>query len=249
MKFRPCIDLHHGKVKQIVGSTLTQADQPEVNFTSEQPAGWYASTYASDDLMGGHIIQLGAGNEAAACEALKAYPGGLQIGGGITAENASTWLERGADKVIVTSWLMENGEISTQRLAQLVDLIGRDRLVIDLSCRRRDDHFYVVTDRWQTFTETRVEAETLSRLADSCAEFLIHAVDVEGKQAGIDQALLELLATHSPIPCVYAGGVSSLADLQQIRQYGAEKIDVTVGSALDLFGGALSYREVVNFCD
>ena len=144
---------------------------------------------------------------------------------------------------------MENGQISIQRLAQLVDLIGRDRLVIDLSCRRRDDHFYVVTDRWQTFTDTRVEAETLSRLADSCAEFLIHAVDVEGKQAGIDQALLELLATHSPIPCVYAGGVSSLADLQQIRQYGAEKIDVTVGSALDLFGGALSYREVVNFCD
>ena len=199
--------------------------------------------------MGGHIIQLGAGNEEAACEALKAYPGGLQIGGGITAENAAMWLERGADKVIVTSWLMENGQISAQRLAQLVDLIGRDRLVIDLSCRRRDDHFYVVTDRWQTFTETRVEAETLSRLADSCAEFLIHAVDVEGKQAGIDQALLELLATHSPIPCVYAGGVSSLADLQQIRQYGSEKIDVTVGSALDLFGGPLSYREVVNFCD
>jgi phosphoribosylformimino-5-aminoimidazole carboxamide ribotide isomerase len=249
MKFRPCIDLHHGKVKQIVGSTLTQTDQPKVNFTSEHPAGWYASKYASDHLTGGHIIQLGTGNDVAACEALTAYPGGLQIGGGITAENASSWLARGAAKVIVTSWLFENGQISAQRLAQLVDIVESDRLVIDLSCRKHEDRYYVVTDRWQTFTDTLVERETLHRLADSCAEFLIHAVDVEGKQAGIDQSLLELLAEHSPIPCVYAGGVSSFEDLQNIRQYGAEKIDVTVGSALDLFGGSLSYTDVINFCD
>ena len=248
MKFRPCIDLHNGKVKQIVGGSLMDGEEPETNFIADQPPARYAERYRADGLTGGHVIKLGDGNDDAAREALAAWPGGLQIGGGITAENAAEWLEAGASHVIVTSALFRAGRIDPDRLSALVAAVGRDRLVIDLSCRRRDDRYYVVTDRWQTFTETAVDAASLRALAGSCAEFLVHGVDVEGKQQGMDEALVELLAEYCPIPCTYAGGVRSFDDLERLHAIGRGRIDVTVGSALDLFGGPLPYRAVVDYC-
>jgi phosphoribosylformimino-5-aminoimidazole carboxamide ribotide isomerase len=248
MKFRPCIDLHNGKVKQIVGGSLTDGAEPETNFVSEKPPAWYAELYKKDGLAGGHVIKLGTGNDDAAREALAAWPDGLQVGGGITAENAFEWLQAGAAQVIVTSTIFKKGQIDTKRLDQLVAVTGRDRLVLDLSCRKKDGEYHVVTDRWQTFTETVVDAHSLRQLSDYCCEFLVHGVDVEGKQQGMDEALIELLAAHSPIPCVYAGGVRSFDDLEKLNKVGNGKIDVTIGSALDIFGGTLPYRDVVNDC-
>lgn len=248
MKFRPCIDLHNGQVKQIVGGSLADGHDPKTNFVSEKPPAWYAERYRDDGLTGGHVIKLGPGNENAAREALAAWPGGLQIGGGITAENAAEWLDAGAAQVIVTSYLFEAGQIQQDRLDQLVSAIGRDRLVLDLSCRKKGDDYIVVTDRWQTFTETVVNAETLGRLSEQCCEFLVHGVDVEGKQQGMEEELIALLARHTTIPCVYAGGVRSFEDLERLNQAGAGRIDVTVGSALDLFGGTLPYTDVVAYC-
>ena len=194
------------------------------------------------------MIKLGTGNDDAAREALAAWPNGLQVGGGITAENAFEWLDAVAAQVIVTSYIFHNGEIDETRLNKLTAETGRDRLVLDLSCRKKDGQFYVVTDRWQTFTETVVNADSLRQLSDCCCEFLVHGVDVEGKQQGMDEELIELLAAHSPIPCVYAGGVRSFEDLKKLNTAGGGQIDVTVGSALDLFGGSLPYRDVVEYC-
>jgi phosphoribosylformimino-5-aminoimidazole carboxamide ribotide isomerase len=248
MNFRPCIDLHNGKVKQIVGGSLADGAEPETNFVSEKPPAWFAELYKNDGLTGGHVIKLGAGNDDAAREALAAWPGGLQVGGGITAENANEWLEAGAAQVIVTSALFQNGQIDPARLEHLVSTTGKERLVLDLSCRKKDGQYYVVTDRWQTFTETTVDAASLAQLSESCCEFLVHGVDVEGKQQGMDEELIELLAAHASIPCVYAGGVRSFEDMEKLNKVGRGKIDVTIGSALDLFGGALPYRDVVEYC-
>ncbi len=247
MKFRPCIDLHDGKVKQIVGGSLAEGVEPETNFVSEKSPAWFAELYKTDGLVGGHVIKLGAGNDEAAREALAAWPGGLQVGGGITAENATEWLEAGATQVIVTSSIFRNGQLDEDRLDQLISTIGKERLVLDLSCRKKDNQYFIVTDRWQTFTKTVVNAESLSQLSGSCCEFLIHGVDVEGKQQGMDEELIQLLADHSPIPCTYAGGVRSFDDLEKLAQAGKGKIDVTIGSALDLFGGPMPYRDVVEY--
>ncbi len=248
MKFRPCIDLHNGKVKQIIGGTLADGAEPETNFVSEKPPAWFAKLYKKDWLTGGHVIKLGTGNDDAAREALGAWPNGLQVGGGITAENAYEWLNAGAAQVIVTSYIFQNGQIDSNRLNKLVNETGRDRLVLDLSCRKKNGQFHVVTDRWQTFTETVVDAASLRQLADYCCEFLVHGVDVEGKQQGMDEELIALLAEHATIPCVYAGGVRSFDDLEKLNVAGDRKIDVTIGSALDLFGGSLPYQDVVEFC-
>ena len=248
MRFRPCIDLHEGKVKQIVGSTLADDDPDRLltNFTAEAAPSWFAELYRNDDLWGGHVIMLGPGNEDAAAQALAAWPGGLQIGGGITASNAAGWLERGASHVIVTSWVFQDGRIDLERLAQLVSEIGKERLVLDLSCRKRGEDYFIVTDRWQKFTEVAINSDTLNELAEFCDEFLIHAADVEGKCSGIEERLIGDLADQSPIPTTYAGGVSSMADLELINHVGRGKLDVTIGSALDIFGGALiRYGEVV----
>jgi len=249
MRFRPCIDLHDGRVKQIVGSTL--ADDPttlRTNFASELPPSHYAALYRRDDLPGGHIIMLGPGNEDAAMEALAAWPGGMQVGGGITAENAAQWLDRGASHLIVTSHVFHDGLLDRERLDRLNRLVGKERLVLDLSCRWRQDGYYVVTDRWQKFTGLRISPPVLEALATCCDEFLVHAVDVEGKCMGIDTRLLDLLAASVPVPTTYAGGVASLADLEQIRITGRGRIDVTVGSALDIFGGSgLRYQDVVAY--
>ena len=246
MKFRPCIDLHNGKVKQIVGGTLTDDNaKVQTNFESEHDSAYYAELYRKDGLRGGHVIMLGPGNREAAMQALKAYPGGLQVGGGINCDNALEWLETGALQVILTSYIFADGELKQDRLDKIFKLVGRDNLVLDLSCRLRDGKYYIVTDRWQKFTTCEVNAATLNQLAEYCTEFLIHAVDVEGKQAGIDTDLIKIMAEHSPIPAVYAGGVSSLEDIDLIRKTGKNKIDYTVGSALDIFGGKLKYSDVL----
>jgi phosphoribosylformimino-5-aminoimidazole carboxamide ribotide isomerase len=247
--FRPCIDLHEGRVKQIVGGTLTDhGGGLRTNFVSDRPAAWFASLYRQDQLAGGHVILLGPGNDAAARDALQAYPGGLHVGGGIRADNARAWLDAGASHVIVTSWIFRDGALDPARLQELVQTVGRQRLVLDLSCRRRGDDYFVVTDRWQTFTSLAVNAATLESLAAHCDEFLIHAADVEGLCRGIDLELVERLAATSPIPITYAGGARSLEDLATVTRVGRGRIDLTIGSALDIFGGSgVRYADCVAF--
>lgn len=247
--FRPCIDLHEGKVKQIVGATL--GDDPaqiQTNFISERSSAWYAELYKRDQLKGGHVVMLGSGNEEAARAALRAYPGGLQVGGGVTLDNARAWLEAGASHVIVTSWIFREGVLDWNRLHALTGAIGKERLVLDLSCRRRGDDYVVVTERWQRFTKLTISRETLLSVAAFCDEFLVHAVDVEGLCRGIDTELVKRLSQWTPIPTTYAGGASSLADLEEVTQLGQGRIDLTIGSALDIFGGmGVRYEEVVAF--
>jgi phosphoribosylformimino-5-aminoimidazole carboxamide ribotide isomerase len=247
--FRPCIDLHEGKVKQIVGGTLAEERGGlRTNFVSDRSAAWYAELYRRDGLKGGHVIMLGPGNDAEARVALAAYPGGLQIGGGVNADNARAWLHAGASHVIVTSWVFREGRVDWERLVKLVQIIGKENLVLDLSCRRRGEDYFVVTDRWQKFTEVALGPDTLQNLARQCAEFLIHAVDVEGLRRGIDRELAEKLGKWSPLPTTYAGGANSLADLETVTRLGEGRIDLTIGSALDIFGGdGVRYADVVAF--
>ncbi|MGA3180638.1 MAG: phosphoribosylformimino-5-aminoimidazole carboxamide ribotide isomerase [Verrucomicrobiota bacterium] len=247
--FRPCIDLHEGKVKQIVGGSLT--DDPgalRTNFVSERPSRWFAELYRRDDLRGGHVIMLGLGNEAAAREALAAFPGGLQAGGGINRDNAKSFLDAGASHVIVTSWIFRDGQLDGERLRELVRAVGKRRLVLDLSCRRRKGDYFVVTDRWQKFTDLKVDGPALARLGQCCDEFLVHAVDVEGLCVGVDLELVSHLGQRSPLPVTYAGGARSLQDLEDVERAGAGRVDLTIGSALDIFGGSgLRYAEAVAF--
>jgi phosphoribosylformimino-5-aminoimidazole carboxamide ribotide isomerase len=247
--FRPCIDLHEGKVKQIVGGTLgVDPATLRTNFVSERPAEWYAALYKRDGLAGGHLIMLGPGNDEAARDGLAAYPGGLQIGGGIRLDNAQGWLVAGASHVIVTSWVFRDGQLDFDRLRALVAAIGKERLVLDLSCRRRDGHHWVVTDRWKRFTDFKIEPSELDRLAAFCAEFLVHAADVEGLCGGVDLELVDKLARWSPVPTTYAGGARSMIDLEEVTRVGQGRIDLTIGSALDIFGGkGVRYAEVVEF--
>ena len=247
--FRPCIDLHEGRVKQLVGGTLGGDPAAlRTNFVSDQSAAWYAELYRRDGLTGGHIIMLGPGNESAAREALQAYPGGLQVGGGINRDNARSWLDAGASHVIVTSWVFRDGALDWERLQTLVAELGRDRLVLDLSCRKRGPDYVVVTDRWQKFTSLTLSRETLERLAPCCAEFLIHAADVEGLCSGVDRELVEKLGQWTPIPTTYAGGAKALADLEEVTRLSAGRVDLTIGSALDIFGGAaVKYADAVAF--
>lgn len=233
---------------QIVGGTLRDgADEAVTNFVSDRSPGHYARLYQRDRLPGGHVIALGPGNHDAALEALQAFPGGLHMGGGVTPENAQTYLGAGASHVIVTSYVFRDGRLDLERLGTLRDAVGRGRLVLDLSCRRRGDIYWVVTDRWQRFTDTRLDARTLAALAEHCAEFLVHGVDVEGLRLGIEHPLVELLGAASPIPVTYAGGVRALEDLDLVQRLGRGRVDLTIGSALDIFGGALSYQAVVDW--
>jgi phosphoribosylformimino-5-aminoimidazole carboxamide ribotide isomerase len=246
--FRPCIDLHEGKVKQIVGGSLDGQGSVRTNFISDRGAAWFAELYRRDQLTGGHVILLGPGNETEARAALAAYPGGLQLGGGVTPENARAWLEAGASHVIATSWIFRDGELDWDRLASLSKVAGRERLVLDLSCRRRDGQYIVVTDRWQKFTRFVLGRENLEKLGNWCAEFLVHAVDVEGLCRGIDEELVASLATWSPLPATYAGGANCLADLEKVTRLGEGRIDLTIGSALDIFGGhGVCYADAVAF--
>lgn len=245
--FRPCIDLHEGRVKQIVGGSLDTAEL-RTNFVSKKSSASFAELYKRDGLEGGHVIMLGPGNEEAAMQALRAYPGGLQLGGGVNADNAQKYLDAGASHVIVTSWIFRDGRVEWERLKDLIDAIGKSRLVLDLSCRKRDGKYFVVTDRWQKFTSVTLSAETLRRMSDSCDEFLVHAVDVEGLCRGIDQELVGQLTEWSPIPTTYAGGARSMEDLETVTRIGGGRIDLTIGSALDIFGGTgVKYQDCVEF--
>ena len=255
MEFRPCIDIHNGKVKQIVGGTLKdQGDMAAENFVSEQDAPFYAKLYQSYRIRGGHIILLNGkdsphyeATKLQALAALQGYPGGMQVGGGITAENAHEFLRAGASHVIVTSYVFRDGKVDYERLEKLVQAVGKEHLVLDLSCRKKDGAYYIVTDRWQKFTEERVTVELLDRLYQYADEFLIHAVDVEGKASGIERELVELLGSWNRIPVTYAGGIGSFQNLEELAEWGQHHLNYTIGSALDLFGGTMKFEDVLAF--
>ena len=255
MRFRPCIDIHNGKVKQIVGGSLKdQGDQAKENFVSELDAGFYADFYQKDGIKGGHIILLNPvssphyeATKQQALLALSRYPGGMQLGGGVNEKNAAQFLDAGASHVIVTSYVFKDGQISWENLEKVVREIGKERLVLDLSCRKKENGYYIVTDRWQKFTSEKVTIELLDELCDYCDEFLIHAVDVEGKSNGIETDLAAMLGEWGRIPITYAGGVGSFQDLEQLKVLGKNRLNVTIGSALDLFGGNLKYKEVLEY--
>lgn len=257
MEFRPCIDIHNGKVKQIVGGSLKDAgDFAKENFVSQQDAAFYAEFYKKDAIKGGHIILLNPvgsdfyeATKRQAMLALEAYPNALQIGGGIHDLNAKEFLSKGASHVIVTSYVFSDGRVNYDNLKKLVKKIGKEHLVLDLSCRKRSDgEYYIVTDRWQKFTDEKITYELLDHLKDYADEFLIHAVDVEGKASGIEAGLAKILGNWGEIPITYAGGVGSFADLEELYQTGQGRLNVTIGSALDLFGGSMEYRKVLDFC-
>lgn len=257
MEFRPCIDIHNGRVKQIVGASLKDAgDQAAENFVSGHGAAYYAELYRERGLRGGHVILLNAkdsdyyeATKRQAMEALGAFAGGLQAGGGITAENAAEYLDAGAQAVIVTSYVFRDGRIDYANLKRLAGETGREHLVLDLSCRRREagGDYFIVTDRWQAYTDERVTPELLDELSGFCAEFLVHAVDVEGKAGGIERDLVRLLGGWDGIPVTYAGGVHSFLDLEELRELGRGRLHVTIGSALDLFGGPMSFEKVIAY--
>ena len=253
MEFRPCIDIHNGKVKQIVGgSLLDEGDQAKENFVSEQDASFFARFYEAKGCRGGHVILLNSSEspyyEATREQALRAlhsFPGGLQIGGGITADNAEFFLQAGASHVIVTSYVFQKGVFHRDNLKKLVERVGKEHIVLDLSCRKKDDTYYIVTDRWQNYTQVPLDFQTMEELADSCDEFLIHAVDVEGKTSGIETNLARMLGEWRKKPITYAGGVHTYEDITLLKQLGHGQINVTIGSALDLFGGSLEFDKVL----
>lgn len=255
MKFRPCIDIHNGCVKQIVGGSLAdKGNKAQDNFVSEQDGSYYGALYKSRGLTGGHIIILNpAGSEfyekdlQQAYSALSSFEGGLQIGGGINDKNAAGFLDKGASHVIVTSFVFRNGEIDEHNLTLMKNAVGRDRLVLDLSCRKRGEDYYIVTDRWQKFTDTKLCSETIERLRNSCDEFLIHAVDVEGKARGIEDGVATMLGDIEGMPATYAGGISSFDDLEKLKTLGKGRVDFTIGSALDIFGGNMSFEKAARF--
>ena len=256
MNFRPCIDIHNGKVKQIVGSSLQDAgDVARENFVATKDAAFYANMYKALGLSGGHIILLNPvdspfyeGTKKQALEALKTAPGFLQVGGGITADNATEFLEAGASHVIGTSYVFKNGKINYTNLNKLVKVVGKDKIVLDLSCKAQNDKYYIVTDRWQKMTDVELNAETLDALSEYCDEILVHAADVEGKQNGIEENVAAILGKWAKLPITYAGGVHSISDIKQLKKLGKNKIDVTVGSALEIFGGSLKIEDIVKAC-
>jgi phosphoribosylformimino-5-aminoimidazole carboxamide ribotide isomerase len=250
MKFRPCIDIHQGKVKQIIGSTLRDSGAAE-NFVADKESSFYARMFRQDRLTGGHIIMLdqSAETRSAAEEALAAYPGGMQIGGGMNGDNCKKYLNAGASHIIVTSFIFSYGIINFGNLKKLCDICGRERIVLDLSCKQMPDGRYrIATDRWQKLSDTELSEGFLEELSGYCDEYLVHAVNAEGKKAGIDEELTKLLSS-SPLPVTYAGGISGTEDIEKIRRLGKGTVDFTVGSALDLFGGHIKYEEIKRYND
>ena len=255
MEYRPCIDIHNGKVKQIVGSSLEdEGDIASENFVSKRDADFFAEFYAKDGLKGGHVIMLNTQGspyyettKQQALLALRSYPGGLQVGGGINSDNAMEFIKAGATHVIVTSYVFADGVVNYDNLKKLVDTVGKERIVLDVSCRKKDDDYYIVTDRWQNFTKERITEELLDDLSAYCDEFLVHAADVEGKCQGIEEDLVRLLGNWGKIPMTYAGGISDYQDIADIKEIGQGNLNITIGSALDLFGGPLNYETVLSY--
>lgn len=253
MKFRPCIDIHNGKVKQIVGGSLKdEGDKAEENFVSEKDAGYYAGLYRKDGLAGGHIILLNARTSGyyeatlgQAERALRAWPKGMQLGGGVCAENAASFLDMGASHVIVTSYAFSGGKIQWEHLERLKAEVGKEQVVLDLSCRKKDGAYFAVTDRWQKFTEEKISQGLFKKLEGYCSEYLVHGVDVEGRACGVDEELAEILGDYQGLPVTYAGGIGSIRDVKRFAALTKGRVDFTVGSALDLFGGGLPYEEVI----
>ena len=256
MEFRPCIDIHNGKVKQIIGGSLQDdGNTARENFVAKQDAVFFAKLYLQEGIRGGHIILLNPpdseyyeSTKKQALEALRAYPKGLQLGGGINPENAEEFLDAGASHVIVTSYVFREGRIHYDRLEKMCRAVGKERLVLDLSCKKTERGYMVVTDRWQKMTSEQVNETLLERLAYSCDEFLIHAVDVEGRAQGIETELVQMLGQWNGLPITYAGGVHNYTDLVLLKEFGNDRLNVTVGSALDLFGGTMEWRKVVEIC-
>lgn len=256
MEFRPCIDIHNGRVKQIVGGSLQDAgSKAQENFVSKQNAAFFAELYRDNGIKGGHVIMLNPvgsqyyeSTRRQAIEALAAFPGGMQIGGGITPDNAEFFLEAGASHVIVTSYVFKDGRINYENLERMADTVGKDRLVLDLSCRRAREGYFVATDRWQKLTHERVDIALFDRLGGYCDEFLVHAVDVEGRADGIEEPLAAMLGSWEKSPITYAGGIHSYEDLERVRLLGKGHLNVTIGSALDMFGGTLDWKKVLEIC-
>ncbi len=256
MKFRPCIDIHNGKVKQIVGGSLKdENNQAKENFVSEVDSIYYANLYKANNIKGGHIILLNSKDseyfEATKSEALKAlmaYKGGLQIGGGVNCDNALEYIKAGASHVIVTSYVFKDGKINYDNLNKIFNAVGKEHLVLDLSCRKKDDKYYIVTDRWQKFTDVCIDENIFYELSKYCDEFLVHAVDVEGKASGIEEEVAKILGRLENLKVTYAGGISSFADLDILKELGNGKVDFTIGSALDIFGGKMQFDSVVKYC-
>ncbi len=255
MEYRPCIDIHNGKVKQIVGSSLEdEGDIASENFVSKRDADFFAEFYAKDGLKGGHVIMLNKQDspyyettKQQALLALRSYPGGLQVGGGINSDNAMEFIKAGATHVIVTSYVFSDGVVNYDNLKKLVDTVGKEHIVLDVSCRKKDDDYYIVTDRWQNFTKERITEKLLDELSGYCDEFLVHAADVEGKCQGIEEDLVRLLGSWGKIPMTYAGGISDYQDIADIKELGQGNLNITIGSALDLFGGPLNYETVLSY--
>lgn len=255
MEFRPCIDIHNGRVKQIVGGSLRdENDGAAENFVADRDAAFYARMYRQEGLSGGHVILLNHRDSGyyketknQALSALSAWPGGLQVGGGITPDNGLEFLQAGASHVIVTSYVFREGKVDYGNLEKMADTVGRKHLVLDVSCRKREGQYYVATDRWQKFTDEAVNEALLDRLSDYADEFLVHAVDVEGKASGIEEELAALLGDWGRIPVTYAGGVGSFEDLAKLKRLGKDRLNVTIGSALDIFGGKMEYKKVLQY--
>lgn len=255
MRFRPCIDIHNGRVKQIIGGSLKdEGNCAKENFASIHNADYFADMYKRNGLSGGHVILLNPPSsqyyEATLCQAkaaLMTYPSGLQIGGGIHADNAAEFLEMGASHVIVTSYVFKDGQIRWENLELLRKAVGKEHIVIDLSCRKKEGEYYIVTDRWQKFTKVKLSVQVLEEIAEYCDEFLVHGVDVEGRSCGVDESLAGLLESYEGLPVTYAGGIGSLEDLDMFREITGGKIDFTIGSALDIFGGKVPFDTVKRF--
>jgi len=147
----------------------------------------------------------------------------------------------------VTSFCFDGAKFSEAKLAEMVAAVGAERLVLDLSCRAAEGGGWsVAKDRWRTITDLAVTPETLDRLAGQCAEFLVHAADVEGQCGGVDRELVQMLGSWAGAPVTYAGGARSLENLREVDGLSDGKVDLTIGSALDLFGGdGVSYADCV----
>ena len=255
MQFRPCIDIHNGRVKQIVGGSLTDKNNDaKENFVSDKDSVYFANLYKASNLKGGHVILLNhkdseyyEATKKEAINALMAYPNGLQVGGGINPDNAESFLKSGASHVIVTSYVFNNGKIDDNALMRMTSAVGKEHLVLDLSVRAREDGYYIVTDRWQKFTDVKLSSEVIFNLSSYCDEFLVHAADVEGLSNGIEENVVKILAS-SPIEVTYAGGVHNIDDINLLKALGNDKVNVTVGSALDIFGGKIKFQDIVDIC-